>query len=237
MTTNIKIGHQKLGERPLIAGVLTDADVEMPDHESIDCTDLLELRVDMFSSLEPNHVAETFRLAKEKFNKPIIGTIRHTSEGAKVKVPDRIQLYKVIAPLADALDIEIQKEADIAQVKKLCIANKTILVGSYHNFNNTPQEIFLDSIELKGRRLGADIVKIATATFTREDLIRIASFTLKHRHKGIIAIAMGDVGLSSRIFCPIFGSLLTYAYINETSAPGQFAACELFKIFKKLHII
>lgn len=233
---NIKIGHQTLGEQTLIAGVLTDAGVEMPDHESIECIDILELRVDMFSSFKPDHVANIFRLAKEKFGKPIIGTIRHTSEGAKTRVPDRVQLYKIIAPLSDALDVEIQQETDIAQIKKLCIANKTLLIGSYHNFSSTPQEIFLDSMELKGRRLGADIVKVATTAFSRDDLIGIASFTMKHRHKGIISIAMGELGISSRIFSPIFGSLITYAYIDEASAPGQFSACELFKIFKKLHI-
>ncbi|MCE5313061.1 MAG: type I 3-dehydroquinate dehydratase [Nitrospiraceae bacterium] len=234
---NMKIGHQRLGERPLIAGVLTDAGVDMPDNESIKCTDIIELRVDMFKNLDPDHIVNTFKLAKEKFHKPIIGTVRDISEGAKVKVPDRLQLYKIIAPLSDALDVEIQQETTTAQVKKLCIANKILLIGSYHNFTSTPQDIFLDSIELKGRRLGADIVKVATTASMREDLIRVATFTLKHRHAGVIAIAMGEAGLPSRVFSPVFGSLITYAYINEASAPGQFSACELFDIFKKLHII
>lgn len=233
---NIRIGHQRLGERPLIAGVLTDISVETADKQAVECSDIIELRVDMFNSLDPDNIADTFKLVKERFSKPILGTIRHNSEGAKIQIPDRTQLYKIIAPLSDALDVEIQQETATAQVKKLCIANKIPLIGSYHNFDSTPQEIFLDSIELKGRRLGADIVKVATAAHTREDLVRITTFVLKHRHAGVIGIAMGEAGLSSRVFGPIFGSLITYGYIAEISAPGQLSTCEISALFKKLHI-
>jgi 3-dehydroquinate dehydratase type I len=99
-----------------------------------------------------------------------------------------------------------------------------------------PDIEFLDNIFLKGKSLGADIIKIAVVANNNDDLTRLVTFTLKHRSEGLITMAMGDIGLPSRVINPIFGSLITYGYVNKPSAPGQLSIRELMDIFKLLKI-
>jgi 3-dehydroquinate dehydratase-1 len=79
-------------------------------------------------------------------------------------------------------------------------------------------------------------VKIAVMAEDREDLIRLLTFTLRHRDEGIITMSMGDRGLPSRVFTPLFGSLITYGYVSHPSSPGQLSVSELMYIFRRLKI-
>jgi 3-dehydroquinate dehydratase I len=66
-----------------------------------------------------------------------------------------------------------------------------------------------------------DIVKVAARCNVPEDLQRLAAFTLAHREEGIIVVGMGPYGLSSRVFFPALGSLITYTFHGVPTAPGQ----------------
>ncbi len=231
----IYICNFKLGEAPLIAGVLTDTDVLTAKKDSLNSADLIELRVDMFEDISLCHIENIFRSAKENFKKPVIATVRDIKEGGQKKINDKISIYREIIPLSDALDMEISSE-DFTEIKKLCIDFKKILIGSYHNFESTPDNTILESIISKGAEVGADIIKIAAMAKNRDDMVRLLMFTLKHKDKGVITISMGDAGLPSRIISPLFGSLITYGYINTSSAPGQMSVYELMDIFKRLKI-
>jgi 3-dehydroquinate dehydratase type I len=70
----------------------------------------------------------------------------------------------------------------------------------------------------------------------KEDMLRLIEFTLKHRKDPIITMSMGEIGLPTRIFNPILGSLITYGYINTPSAPGQLSIREISQIFKMLKV-
>jgi 3-dehydroquinate dehydratase-1 len=226
----------KLGEAPLIAGVLTDIDVLTAKKDSLNPADLIELRVDMFEDISLGHIENIFRTARENFKKPIIATVRDVKEGGQREIADRLGIYRAVVPLSDVIDVEIGSDDILTEIKKLCNTYRKLLIGSYHNFESTPDDTFLDDIVSKGKDLGANIVKIAVMPENRDDLIRLFHFTLKHKDKGIITISMGDRGLPSRIFAPIFGSLITYGNINRPSAPGQMSVSELMDIFRKLKL-
>lgn len=226
----------KLGEMPLIACAINDAEVMTIGEDYLNHADLIELRVDMFKNTEVKHVEEIFNIAKEKFKKPIIATVRDVKEGGQKEIADRLDIYKTVISFSDLIDVEINSEDTIAEVKKLCRNYKKILIGSYHNFEIMPDIYFLDNIFLKGTRLGAEIIKIAAVANNNDDLTRLVTFTLKHRSEWLITIAMGDIGLPSRVINPIFGSLITYGYVNKPSAPGQLSISELMDIFKLLKI-
>jgi 3-dehydroquinate dehydratase type I len=232
---NLKFGL-KLGEQPLIAGALTDADVPSIKEERVKSADLIELRVDMFQDISLSHVKEIFKIARERFGKPIIATVRDMKEGGQREIADRLSLYDEIVPLSDMADVEIISGDIFGDIKRLCIANKKTLIGSHHNFEKTPDDDFLDGIVSKGKALGADIVKIATTARSRDDLIRMLNFTLRHKDKGMITMSMGDHGLPSRVVGPVFGSLITYGYINQPSAPGQISTDELLSVFRLLKL-
>ncbi|MDI6801034.1 MAG: type I 3-dehydroquinate dehydratase [Thermodesulfovibrionales bacterium] len=234
----LQIGNLTFGEMPLIAGVLTDADIPHISediHEDIHNVDLIELRVDMFNDITPAHVKEVFKTAKEIFKKPIIATARDIREGGQREVPHRTGIYELISSFSDIVDVELNS-TDIKEAKRLCAKHKKILIASYHNFELTPDDAFLDSVVSRGKEMGADIIKIAGMANSRDDFIRLLLFTLRHKEEGLITMSMGDNGLPSRVFNPLFGSLITYSYINKPSAPGQLSAKELMDIFRRLKI-
>ncbi|BCB97164.1 3-dehydroquinate dehydratase [Dissulfurispira thermophila] len=233
---NLYIYNFKLGEIPLIAGVLTDTDVLTINKNTLNPADLIELRIDMFEDTSLSHIENTFKIAKENFKKPIIATVRDVKEGGQKKITDRLSIYKAIIMFSDILDVEIGDENTMTEVKNICKIYKKLLIGSYHNFEFTPDDDFLDSIVLRGKELDADIVKIAVMAKDKEDLIKLTLFTHRHKEKGIITMSMGDKGLPSRVFNPVFGSLITYGYINHPSAPGQLSVSELLYIFRRLKI-
>jgi 3-dehydroquinate dehydratase-1 len=224
----------KLGEFPLIAGILTDRDRPAADSDELNAVDIIELRVDMFSSAEPDHVKDVFKDVRSRFNKPVLATVRDVREGGEREVPGRLDVYRGIIPLSDLVDVEIQSGELFPQVRRLCSTFKKILIGSYHNFDSTPDNGFLDDIVRQGEGQGADIVKIAVKASDKEDLLRFLDFALRNRDKGLITIAMGDSGLPSRIFTPLLGSPITYGYIKTASAPGQLSVQEMMSIFRKL---
>lgn len=224
----------KLGEAPLIAGVLTDTDVLTINKDSLNPADLIEIRVDMFEDISSDHIENIFRAAKENFKKPIIATVRDVKEGGQKKIADRLGIYKAVIQLSDVIDVEIGSEDILTEIKKLCNTYRKLLIGSYHNFEFTPDGGFLDGIVARGKELGVDIVKIAATARDREDLIRLMLLTQRHKETGIITMSMGDIGLPSRVFNPLFGSLITYGYITHPSAPGQLSVSELIYIFRRL---
>jgi 3-dehydroquinate dehydratase type I len=230
------INSLKLGEKPLVAGVATDSDVLTLDAELLSPPDILELRVDMFENTEISHVETIFKMVLGKLRKPIIATIRDVSEGGQRQFADKRELFRTLAPLAAIIDTEISDEGTMKYVKDLCTSHGKLLIGSYHNFSDTPEDSFLEEVIFKGMALGADIVKIAVTPKDRDDLVRTLLLTVKHRDKALITISMGDKGLPSRILGPVFGSLITYGFVSRPSAPGQVSVSELLHILRRLKV-
>lgn len=229
-------GKMKLGEKPLVAGVATDTDILTLDPEVMSPPDILELRVDMFEKTELSHVRDIFERVREKLKKPIILTIRDPKEGGQREFADRLELFRALTPLSDIVDVEIADDGMMRDVREICTGFRKILIGSYHNFRETPEDSFLEDIITKGKERGADIVKIAVVPKDRDEVGRLMFLTMKHRDKGLITISMGDTGLPSRIFNPIFGSLVTYGFISRSSAPGQVSVSELLYVLRRLKV-
>ena len=83
--------------------------------------------------------------------------------------------------------------------------------------------------------MGADITKIAAMALGGKDVQRLAAFTIENADKNIITIAMGSEGTCSRVLFPALGSLLTYASLGESTAPGQLPYSDTFDILRRLY--
>ena len=83
---------------------------------------------------------------------------------------------------------------------------------------------------------GADICKVVTTTRKFEDNLTILQLISEFPAQRIVAFAMGDLGLTSRILCPLIGGDFTYASISEgkESAPGQITVKDLSQIYGML---
>ena len=125
-------------------------------------------------------------------------------------------------------DIELNTEEKLRQqvIEK---ANKTII--SYHNFQKTPSEEYLQEIIDQAFQVG-DIPKIAVKPESMEDTYILLGLLMKN--SGIIAISMTKIGSYTRVIAPLMGSPVTYAAIDTQSAPGQLDIDTTSKMIKQL---
>lgn len=180
-----------------------------------------ELRIDRYSDIAPDAVvAHTKQIAAEV---PTLATIRSKAEGGEWPGSDeqRLELYNQVLPEVDAVDIELSSTSIRSDVVSRAHDLGKTVIASYHNFDATPPQEELDELVADAGRLNADYVKVSTMARTLNDVRSLAEFTVRWRHIGVIVIAMGSVGVSSRIFFPVLGSRLTYASLTHQGAPGQ----------------
>ena len=229
----MNIGKLKLGDTPRIAAVILDGE----DKKAIaaakrDGADLLELRIDCFKRQDTDYIRKIIKdVRAEKL--PVIATIRSEAESGRrnLKDAERLRIFKAIMPLVDAVDIELSSKKILKDVIKEAHRFKKRAIVSYHDFRNTPAEGQLNAIIKNSRNAGGDIVKIATFAKDKRDIIRLATLTASHGN--IIIIAMGRLGIVSRLFFPMLGSLLTYCSVTKSSAPGQIRLKTTAKLLKE----
>ncbi|MEW6088084.1 MAG: type I 3-dehydroquinate dehydratase [bacterium] len=221
---NLKIGKIILGRVPIVVGTINDSEVNSGKIKDniFKKIDIVEIRIDRFKDVSLDYIISVVKKLDESIPNPIIATIRGKKEGGEKVISDkaRFEILKNIAQYVDCADIEINSGL-FKKAPSFLHSKKKIVIGSYHNFKNTPPNSKIEKILKKGKKGGADIVKIAVTANSRDDLARLIDFTIKNRKKNIITIAMKDIGRISRVLNPILGSLLTYGYVITPSAAGQ----------------
>lgn len=221
-----RIGTVELGATPRVAVALRDSDETAGVAEAVaQGVDILEFRVDQFAQSD----AQYARTVLNAFGTtPRLLTIRSQAEGGAFggSEADRLALYEQLMAEAQAVDIEIGATDIFPEVAQAARDGEARIIGSYHNFETTPSLAELGDLASLGFEQGADIVKVAAQCNSQEALQTLAAFTLGWRHRGIIVIGMGPMGAASRIFFPALGSLITYTFLGEATAPGQFRCAE-----------
>ena len=87
----------------------------------------------------------------------------------------------------------------------------------------------------KRRAGGADLVKIACSLGGMDDFRVLMAFTADHAAEGVITVGMGEWGPLSRLTSPALGSLLSYGFTGEETAPGQLSVQDLASEFERLY--
>ncbi len=207
--------------------------------------DAIEWRVDKFEAvLDTDAVLSALRALRETIgNIPLIFTCRVIDEGGfqEITTEDRLRLNHAViaAGLVDLIDTEMSNgETMVAEVKAACQKAGCALILSYHNFDETPDETFiLDRLVMAGK-LGADVAKVAVMPKSYKDVLTLLSATYTARTERldipIITMSMGGEGAITRIAGGLFGSDLTFAIGNASSAPGQIPIDELRKSWSAL---
>jgi 3-dehydroquinate dehydratase-1 len=225
----LTLGSVILGERPcLVAAVRDGVPRALVDEALAAGLSAVELRVDLFASRDPAGVAAE---ARRYQGVPLIGTIRLAAEGGAWNgtEPERAALYAEILPQVAAIDIEVSALPALQDTVQSARAAGRLVIGSFHDFEATPSREQLAATAAAAQRHGADVVK--TACFCRgpEDVRTLAQFLLDDSAPHKVVIAMGPAGLLSRLFFPALGSLLTYTYLGEATAPGQLTCAEMLR--------
>jgi 3-dehydroquinate dehydratase-1 len=224
----LKLGRLELGPVPRIAVPLTDADLRTHAAAVRRHADIAELRIDQFARHDPAYVADVCRAARD-LGLPLIATVRAAGEGGATALDDarRLELFEAVAPLVDAVDIELR--ASICdRVVDLADANDRLAIVSHHDFRQTPPDADLAALFDAAALVDADVVKVAAHAASVGDTDRLLGFLRARRERGLIVIGMGPYGVASRVFFPLLGSLITYGFVASAVAPGQLPLAELY---------
>lgn len=190
-------------------------------------SNFVELRVDYIKDLS----IEYLDIIKKHTIKENIFTCRSINEGGKFigsKEELKSIIYKANELQFNHIDIEISMLENINFDNKNCK-----IIGSYHNFNNTPSYNELLNIYNNIKQYDfVDVVKIATNVINDNDNIELVKLLI-NRDKDIIVLGMGEKGKIIRIISPLLGGYLTFASINDNniSALGQISLNDLINIY------
>jgi len=215
--------------KPLrICAVIVDKDIRAIK-EAEPLADLFEVRIDL--------IGDGWRELARQLKKPWIACNRRLDEGGKWQQSEakRIdELEKAVQLGADTIDIELRAkglEQFIRQFK-----GKAKFLISFHELRGTPPLEEMKKLVRRQLALGADICKVVPTAQRLEDNLTVLQLIKEFPEVKIVAVAMGSLGLVSRVLCPLAGGYFTYASVTEgkESAPGQITVANLKRIYEML---
>ena len=207
--------------------VLAEVDAVLPKKP-----DVLEWRVDFFEALgDTAHVIDTARAIRDRVGPiPVMFTRRSSVEGGEkiaLAEPQVVQLYGEVCAsrLVDLIDYETVNAAlDFGRLRAVSREYDIALIGSYHNFQGTPDAAALAAKFALAHRLDADIAKVAVMPKGPRDVLTLLGATCDASQSlpiPLISMSMGPYGSLSRMVGFVYGSALTWAVGKSSSAPGQ----------------
>ncbi len=219
-----------------MAMLATPITVTSPDavHDAIELAraaqsqgaDLVEWRVDTLAKDATSH-ASVVQLVQES-PLPCIVTCRAAVEGGAFDGPEA-QRVELLQALLDAgatprfLDLEFDAwcaDSALQGIASLLRAKGTALVLSHHDLKRRPANLLRCIAEMG--EADCDVIKVAWHVNAVREALECAD-VLASQPKPMIALAMGEAGLISRVMTGAWGGLLTFAALdgNTATAPGQ----------------
>jgi 3-dehydroquinate dehydratase-1 len=160
---------------------------------------------------------------------PILYTDRCVAEGGVGDGDEATRIARLHAAITSGqialVDVELATEMQART--ELMAAAQAAGVGviiSAHDFAGTPDDAALDERFAALIAAGGVAAKLAVTARVPADALRLLQATARAAATApipLISLAMGQMGTITRLAGALFGSLLTYATIGPTSAPGQ----------------
>ncbi len=196
--------------------------------------DLVEWRADVYGRKEGDWVEECLAYLRDRMGeRPLLFTFRTEEEGGLGKIGmeeyESLNERAVKCGHADLVDLELNRgEERLRRMVKRIHALGGYVVGSFHDFHQTPGAQEIADILRKMQELGADVTKAAVMPWSEEDVMALldASLRMKKQYadRPYITMAMGRMGAVSRLCGALTGSAVTFAMAGKESAPGQIDA-------------
>ncbi len=184
--------------------------------------DLFEIRADLVMDLD------LLMLLRAK-TRPLVLTCRSVSEGGEWPDTDparRLTLLEGAKRGFDYVDVELSSNLLDVMIEK---SSRGLIVSSHH-FQEVPAD--LDGIYAAMVARGADIAKIAVTPRSIGEVGRFLDFakrTAQAQGPPLIPLAMGPLGIVSRVMAGRYGAPFTFASAERgrEAAPGQLPLTEL----------
>ena len=194
-----------------------------------------EIRIDLFQNTDLGHIKKEIA----KFSDvPTLVTIRKKIDGGNWDKPEaeRISLIRSLAQIVDAVDVELSEPESLKLLSPVLREMGCDLIASYHNFDKTPSMDHLLELIAQAKSANASAVKIACMVQDEHDCARLAALFHCEREMPLIIIAMGPIGMHSRISFPALGSLVTYSPSDKIPAAyGQISFSDMIKTLQMVY--
>lgn len=206
---------------------------------------MIEWRADRFSGIKQPDALRAVLEDLRPFTRDVVllFTIRTEKQGgcAALSESEILHACEIAAKSGciDMIDLEyFEREKPEREIRRLQQTGVRV-IASHHDFRATPDDVILKKLMEQLLASGADIAKLAVMPQSPDDVIRLLRLTSDTKQTDpdcrIITIAMGDLGVISRVSGETFGSCVTFGADGEGSAPGQLQADTLAVILDALH--
>lgn len=192
--------------------------------------DLIEWRADYLPKEEILRVAPA---VFEKFvGREVIFTLRTVKEGGFIELSDQeyVDLIKEVQSLYQPYFIDFEYYSYPAVFDQLLDFSNLVL--SYHNFDETPENLMEILSELSS--LAPKVVKVAVMPQNEQDALDLMGYTRGFKtlnpEQSYATMAMGNLGKLTRMAAPLTGSCWAFACLDKPSAPGQIPLKDMLKI-------
>lgn len=191
--------------------------------------DLFEVRIDL--------IGDDWQEVARRLTKPWIACNRSAAEGGLWQENEARRIERLLQAIdlgAEMVDIELRTK-NLANIVKLIKRRKKCLL-SCHNLEKTPSFDAMKQIVQQQIKAGADICKVVTTARSFEDNASVLRLIPEFPETGVVAFAMGPLGTTSRVLCPLVGGDFTYASVakGQESAPGQITVEALKNIYEMI---
>lgn len=229
-----------------IVGVSKEEIIEQARMAGSIRADLAEWRADWFEGVfEQEQVEDVLRELRVILGEtPLLFTFRTAAEGGEraMEPADYAGLLAAAAQTGCVDLVDVEAFMGDAVVKKLIAAVHRAgvkVVASNHDFEKTPEQAQIIWRLRRMQELGADISKIAVMPQSKKDVLTLLAATeemcREYAVGPVITMAMGGMGMVSRLCGEVFGSAVTFGAAKRASAPGQVGVQELKDVLGILH--
>lgn len=206
--------------------------------------EVLEWRIDWFAKANQWDKVEQVlhRLQEICADVILLCTFRSKPQGGEREISQEayVELLKKIAEsrMADLLDVESPRVSEPSSVIRMLHDMGQHVIASSHYFSHTPDTITMQQELIEMQQAGADIAKLAVMPNNPLDVLKLLEATAQIKEDNpdypLVTMAMGGLGVISRISGQVFGSCMTFASVGKASAPGQLPLEDVAGILDKL---
>jgi 3-dehydroquinate dehydratase I len=195
--------------------------------------DYVEIRFDF---LNLSDLEEAVNIANA-VNKKAVYTLRSPEQGGQFKgnTFERITwLEKLSSSKPMLLDVELYTIKCNNNLADYLKEKNTSVLISWHDFEKTPSNAQLTNLLYEMRKYSQNVKVVTTAQKT-EDSLGLLELYEKTLGVNLIAFAMGEAGVLSRLLCVIIGNApFTYASLEKAIAPGQLTIKQMRKLYDRI---
>lgn len=205
--------------------------------------DIIEWRVDFYDEIDniEKVLLSAEMISKNINNIPILFTIRSSKEGGEdISLSEEgiVELLTTVCKTdyIQMIDFEGSNNPEnIKQLRKVSKEHQKKLILSYHNFEVTPEKTEICKRLLLAEFYGADMAKAAVMPNNKKDVLALLEVTRELSETmniPLITMSMGGLGSVSRILGWVYGSAVTFAVGEKSSAPGQIPLEDLRQVIE-----